>query len=168
LGLKQEMTALAVYQKGGILISVPFGEIQRQIVANTPESMRVLLYRRMMLRIAEKLAHEHGCLALVTGEALAQVASQTLSNLASVESVATIPVLRPLIGMDKIEIVDQAQKIGTFNISIKPHEDCCTFMIPKSPRTRSRSEELETVEKKLDIEGSVLKGIKESKIYELT
>lgn len=160
--------ALAVYQKGGILISVPFGEIQRQIVANTPESMRVLLYRRMMLRIAEKLAREHGCLALVTGEALAQVASQTLSNLASVESVATLPVLRPLIGMDKMEIVDQAQKIGTFNISIKPHEDCCTFMIPKSPRTRSRPEELETAEKKLDIEGSVLKGVKESKIYELT
>lgn len=159
---------LAQYQDGGIMISIPFGEIQRQIVANTPQDFRVLLYRRMMLRIAELLAKQHLCLGLVTGECLSQVASQTLSNLATIESVACLPVFRPLIGMDKVEIIDQARKIGTFDISIRPHEDCCSFMLPKHPKTRSRSEELENIEKGLDVDGMVKKGVEESKIYELT
>ncbi|MDO8608412.1 MAG: tRNA uracil 4-sulfurtransferase ThiI [Phaeospirillum sp.] len=159
---------LAQFQNGGTLISVPFGEIQRQIVAKTPEEYRVLLYRRMMLRIAEALAKKHQCQALVTGECLSQVASQTLSNLTSIEAVATIPVFRPLIGMDKVEVIHQAEKIGTFLISNKPHEDCCSFMIPKHPRTRSRPEDLERLESGLEIDSWVEKGVKESKIFELT
>ena len=159
--------ALAEYQDGGILISIPFGEIQKQIVTSIPESYRVLIYRRMMLRIAEVLAKEYRCLGLVTGESLSQVASQTLSNLAAIEDVAALPVFRPLIGMDKIEIIAEAQKIKTFETSIQPHEDCCSFMIPKSPKTRSSAEELSRIETGLEIDSLVAKGVKEAKIFEL-
>lgn len=158
---------LCEYQDPSLLISIPFGEIQRQIVAAVPEEYRVILYRRMMLRMAQALAREYRCLALVTGESLSQVASQTLSNLAAIESVATLPVFRPLIGMDKMEIVDQARKIGTFEISIRPHEDCCSFMIPKHPRTRSRAEDLERIESNLEIDAWVVKGVKEAKVIHL-
>ena len=160
--------ALGEYQDGGRLISVPFGEIQKEIIAKTPENYRVLLYRRMMLRIAEKMAKEHGCLALATGESLSQVASQTLSNLTSIEQAIALPVLRPLIGMDKSEIIDEAKKIGTFNISIQPHEDCCSFMMPKHPKTRSMPQELEALEKDLEIDALVQKGVKESRIFDVS
>lgn len=159
---------LALFQNGGQLLSVPFGEIQRQIVAKVPEEYRILLYRRMMLRIAEALANQHGCQALVTGESLSQVASQTLSNLAAVEQAATLPVFRPLIGMDKLEIIDQARRISTFDISTKPHEDCCTFMVPKHPATRSRWKDLERMEADLEIDSWVEKGVKEAKSYQLS
>lgn len=158
---------LTEYQNSGILISVPFGEIQRQIVAKTEEGYRVLLYRRMMLRIAEKLAREYGAQALVTGESLSQVASQTLSNLATIEKVSTLPVFRPLIGMDKVEIIDEARKIGTFDISIRPHEDCCSFMVPKHPKTSSKAEVLEQIERDLEVDEWIVKGVKEGKIFEL-
>lgn len=157
---------LCEYQDDGVLISIPFGEIQRQIIAKTPEEYRVILYRRMMLRMAQTLAREYHCQALVTGESLSQVASQTLSNLATIESVATLPVFRPLIGWDKMEIVAEAQKIGTFEISIRPHEDCCSFMIPKHPRTRSRAEDLERMESNLEIDAWVAKGVKEAKVIQ--
>ncbi|OGQ05992.1 MAG: tRNA 4-thiouridine(8) synthase ThiI [Deltaproteobacteria bacterium RIFCSPLOWO2_01_44_7] len=159
---------LANYQDGGSLLCVPFGEIQRQIVSKAPEDYRVLLYRRMMLRIAENLAIKNGCQALVTGEALSQVASQTLSNLSAIESVSNLPVFRPLIGMDKLEIIEQARKIGTFDISIKPHEDCCSLMLPKHPKTRSTKEGLDRVELRLEIDSLVKKGVEEVKTYELT
>ncbi|MDP2600780.1 MAG: tRNA uracil 4-sulfurtransferase ThiI [Deltaproteobacteria bacterium] len=159
--------ALGEYQDGGRMISIPFGEIQKEIIAKTPENYRVLVYRRMMLRIAEKMAKEHGCLALATGESLSQVASQTLSNLTSIEQAVTMPVLRPLIGMDKTEIIDEARKIGTFNTSIQPHEDCCSFMIPKHPKTKSTCEELERIEKDLEIDALVQKGVKECKVFDL-
>ena len=158
---------LAQFQDGGVFLSVPFGEIQRQIIAKTPEAFRVLLYRRMMLRIAEVLAREYKCLGLVTGESLSQVASQTLSNLAAIESVVDMPLFRPLIGMDKIEIIEEAKKFKTFEISIRPHDDCCSFMLPKFPKTNSRIEELDAIEKGLDIDSLVQKGVKEAKSYQL-
>ncbi len=158
---------LSQYQNGGKLIEIPFGEIQRSLIAKTPEEYRVILYRRMMLRIAEKMASEFGCLGLITGESLSQVASQTLSNLTTIESAVDIPIFRPLIGMDKMEIVEEAKKIGTFELSTAPHEDCCSFMIPKHPKTRSTPTELATIEKDLDIDALVQKGVKESKIFDL-
>lgn len=158
---------LSHYQEGGIFLSIPFGEIQRQIVAKAQESYRILLYRRMMMRIAEVLAKEYRCMGLVTGDSLSQVASQTLSNLATIESVVDIPVYRPLIGMDKNEIVIEAKKIGTFETSIRPHPDCCSLMIPKRPRTNSRPEILESMEKDLAIDSWVEMGVKNAKVYEL-
>lgn len=158
---------LAQYQGGGLLLAVPFGEIQRQIVAKSEAAWRVLLYRRMMLRIAEVLAREHGCLGLVTGESLSQVASQTLSNLNTIERAIELPVHRPLIGMDKVEIVEEARRFGTFDLSIRPHPDCCSFMVPKHPKTRSNPKDLEKIEADLALDDWVARGVKEAKKYEL-
>ncbi|OGQ22075.1 MAG: tRNA 4-thiouridine(8) synthase ThiI [Deltaproteobacteria bacterium RIFCSPLOWO2_02_FULL_44_10] len=148
--------------QGVKLALVPFGNIQQKIVRETSEAYRVLLYRRFMMRIAEVLAKGEGAEALVTGEALSQVASQTLSNLASIESVLTLPLLRPLVGMDKQEIVDQAKKIGTFQTACEPHDDCCSFLMPQFPKTHSNLQEMESVESSLDIEALVQLGIKET------
>lgn len=155
------------FQSSAKFFSVPFGEIQRKIIAATSEPYRVLLYRRLMFRIAEKIAREHRLQGLVTGESLAQVASQTLENLAAIESVVSIPVYRPLVGMDKEEIVAQARRIGTFEKSTEPHDDCCSFMTPKRPKTKARIRELDEEEKRLDIDGLVVKGVKETQIIQL-
>lgn len=143
----------------GRLMMVPLGNIQRKIVTVTSEEYRVILYRRFMVRLAEILAKELKAEALVTGEALGQVASQTLSNIATVSSVATMPILRPLIGFDKQEIVDQAIKIGTYDISIEPHQDCCQFLEPRHPITKSTIEELQKVEEALDISALIKEGL---------
>jgi tRNA uracil 4-sulfurtransferase len=134
------------------LAMVPFGEIQKHIVANAPEPYRVILYRRYMVRMAEALAREAGAKALITGDSLGQVASQTLSNMTTIEAVAALPILRPLVGMDKDEITRDAKRIGTFELSIEPHQDCCSFLEPKRPATKSRVVELERVEADLDLE----------------
>ena len=112
-----------------------------------------------MLRIAEALGRRSGALALVTGESVGQVASQTLHNLARVDEVADLPVLRPLIGMDKLEITAQAQAIGTFEISIEPDADCCTLFVPRHPGTRTSREEVAAVESRLDVAGLVAQGV---------
>lgn len=138
---------------------VPFGEIQQKIVVSVPPAYRVIMYRRFMLRIAERVAHMEKALALVTGDALSQVASQTLSNLATIGSVTSLPILRPLVGMDKQEIVDEARKIGTFDIAIQPHDDCCTFLMPDKPVTHTTISEVEGLEKGLDIEAMVNLGL---------
>jgi tRNA uracil 4-sulfurtransferase len=111
--------------------------------------------RRMMFRIAERLAEKHGALALITGESLGQVASQTMESIKVIEQVTTIPVFRPLIGMDKEEITVIAKKIGTFPISIRPYEDCCTVFLPEFPVTRPRLADVEEAESALDIEALV-------------
>lgn len=158
---------LATFQGGGLLLAVPFGAIQREIVAKVPEAWRVLLYRRIMLRIAEGLAKEHVCEGLVTGESLSQVASQTLSNLAAIDRAVSLPVFRPLIGMDKVEIVAEARAFGTYDFSIQPHEDCCSFMVPRHPKTRSTPEMLEKWETLFDLDGWMAQGVKEAKSCEL-
>jgi thiamine biosynthesis protein ThiI len=122
---------------------VPFGEIQRQIVAAVARPLRVVLYRRMMLRIAEAIARKEKAKALVTGESLGQVASQTLDNMAVIQQAARMPILRPLVGMDKQEIIDQARRIGTFDISSIPDQDCCQLFVPKHPATKARYDEVE-------------------------
>jgi thiamine biosynthesis protein ThiI len=132
------------------LFLVPFGEIQQQIVGATPPSYRVVLYRRYMIRIATALAQRTGAKALVTGESLGQVASQTLENLGVIEAASTLPILRPLIGMDKTEIICQARAIGTYPISIRPDQDCCTLFVPRHPATRATLSAIEAAEQALD------------------
>ncbi|MEK6538579.1 MAG: tRNA uracil 4-sulfurtransferase ThiI [Nitrospirota bacterium] len=149
----QDLTEiLNQYQQPVKTYLLPFGEIQKEIVLSVPPKYRVVIYRRMMLRIAERIAGETGALALITGDSLGQVASQTLENITTTEDAATLPVLRPLIGMDKGEIIDQAIRIGTYDISIIPDQDCCQLFIPKNPAVRTIIREIERVEKKLDIE----------------
>lgn len=131
------------------LVTVPFGELQKKIVTGTPAKYRIMLYRRFMVRIANELARRNDARALVSGEALGQVASQTLFNLSTIESVSGMPILRPLIGMDKQEIVDEAKRIGTFKMSIEPHDDCCSFLMPRNPVTRTIPRDMEHVEKSL-------------------
>jgi thiamine biosynthesis protein ThiI len=137
------------------LFLVPFAPVQQQVVVSVLPALRVVVYRRLMLRIAERLAQRLGAHALVTGDVLGQVASQTIENLAVVGRVVTLPVLRPLVGFDKEEITVEAQQLGTYDISIVPDEDCCTLFTPPFPATRARLREVEAAEVDLDIEGLV-------------
>jgi thiamine biosynthesis protein ThiI len=144
---------LSAYQGPSDLYVVPFGELQRALVQQAPAEPRIVLYRRFMLRIAERIAAPGVVRALVTGDSLGQVSSQTLGNIDTISRAARLPVLRPLIGMDKLEIVARARQIGTFEISIEADQDCCSFLQPPSPATWTHPAELEAVEAKLDVEG---------------
>lgn len=135
--------------------SVPMGEAQREISLSADPSLRILLYRRLMLRVAERIAAERQALAVVTGESLGQVASQTLENLHAVGSIATLEILRPLIGVDKIEIIAEAERIGTYKISAEPHQDCCTLFEPRDPVTRCSPERLDVAESGYDVAAMV-------------
>lgn len=138
------------------LTMFPFAEpIQQTIVKEAPQRYRVILYRRFMMRLAERAARAKRASCLVTGEALGQVASQTIENMATVEAVAGLPILRPLVGTSKAQIIETARRIGTFETSIEPHDDCCSYLMPRSPATRSTPEELADVEKVFDIDGLV-------------
>ena len=142
---------LTEFQNRSRLFLVPFGEIQQQVVLSVPGPMRVVIYRRLMMRIAEAIARERRAQALVTGDVVGQVASQTLENLAAINAVATLPVLRPLIGMDKDEITAEAQRLGTYPISIIPDQDCCTLFTPKHPATKARQADVLEAEKALAV-----------------
>jgi thiamine biosynthesis protein ThiI len=150
---------LTEWQYRSQLFLVPLGEIQREVVLAVPPPLRVIVYRRMMVRIAERLGRQTGALALATGESLGQVASQTLTNIARVDEVASMPILRPLIGMDKLEITGEAQRLGTFEISIEPDADCCTLFVPRHPATALRRWEVEAAERRLDLERLVQMGV---------
>ena len=134
---------------------VPFTAIQEELRRSCPEALFTILMRRFMMRIAQKVAGRIQAGALVTGESLGQVASQTLDAMACTNAVCTLPVLRPVVGMDKEEIVRIARRIGTFETSILPYEDCCTVFTPKHPRTKPKLEELEEAEAALDVEAMV-------------
>ena len=154
--LAERLTRWQYYSR---LYLVPFGEIQRSVVLAVPGPARVVIYRRLMMRIAEALGRRAGAAALVTGDSLGQVASQTLQNLACIEGAAGLPVLRPLIGMDKLEITAQAQVLGTFETSIEPDADCCTLFVPKHPGTRVSREEAAAMEARLDVAALVAQGV---------
>ena len=143
---------LTTWQQRSRLYMVAFGDIQQQVVLAVPPPMRVVIYRRLMLRIAEKIARARQAKALVTGEVVGQVASQTLENLQVIGHVATLPVFRPLIGMDKEEIMAEARTLGTYPISIIPDQDCCTLFTPRNPLTRARLEVVEAAERALPVE----------------
>jgi thiamine biosynthesis protein ThiI len=155
---------LVPYQFHAKLYRVPFEAIQREIVRYAPEDYRVLLYRRMMLRIAQVLAKGARSLALVTGDSLGQVASQTLRNLIAVESAARMPVFRPLIGTDKMEIVATARKIGTYETSSEPFHDCCPVFMPRTPALYASAGELDEAESKLDIRALIAQGVRETSV----
>ncbi|GMV48713.1 MAG: putative tRNA sulfurtransferase [Nitrospirae bacterium] len=159
---------LTTYQYHARLFVVPFGEIQREIVAQAPSPFRVVLYRRLMVRITEELARREGCWALVTGDSLGQVASQTSENLSVIEAAAELPILRPLIGMDKIEITEQAQQLGTFTTSIEPDQDCCKLFVPLHPSTRTRLDDVLRIERGLEIGTLVKQGIERAEQSEFT
>ncbi len=133
------------------LYLVPFVEIQRHIMTQAPASYRVILYRRAMLLIAEAIAEKVNAQALVTGENVGQVASQTLSNMRAIEEVTPLPILRPLAGDNKEEIINEARRIGTYQISIEPYEDCCSVFVPKHPETRANLEKVREIESALDL-----------------
>lgn len=141
------------------LAIVPFTEIQEEIGKHCPEDYFTLIMRRMMMRIACRVSEADGCLGLVTGESLGQVASQTLPAIAATDEVCTMPVLRPLIGMDKEEIIAISKKIDAFDISILPYEDCCTVFTPKHPHTKPKPGQCEEAEKNLDIEPLIERAI---------
>jgi thiamine biosynthesis protein ThiI len=140
---------------------VAFGEIQQQVVLSVPGPMRVVIYRRLMMRIAERIARARGAQALVTGDVVGQVASQTLENLAVVGSVVTLPVFRPLIGMDKEEITAEATRIGSYPVSIIPDQDCCTLFTPRNPLTRARLADIEAAEEALPIDDLVGRAVQD-------
>jgi tRNA uracil 4-sulfurtransferase len=149
---------LTGWQYESCLCLVPFGEIQREVVLSVPPPVRVVVYRRLMVRIAEALGRRHGAQALVSGESLGQVASQTLINLARINEAASMPILRPLIGMDKLEITAEARRLGTYEISIEPDADCCTLFTPRHPATGVSAAELARAESRLDIPRLVSQG----------
>ena len=152
------------YQFSSKLYLVPFAEIQKEILLKTQARFRVILYRRMMLKIAETIAKKEGAQALVTGESLGQVASQTLENIRVIEEAVKMPVFRPLIGKDKEEIIQIAKKIGTYEISIIPHQDCCARFLPKHPETRAKINDIKREEKKLEIKTLIRESIKNAEI----
>ena len=148
----QEIAELLTrHQLSSRLYVVAFGELQQRIVVSAPPPLRVVLYRRLMVRIADRLARTSKAKALVTGESVGQVASQTIENLAVINDVTTLPVLRPLIGSDKEEITNEARALGTYPISIIPDQDCCTLFTPRNPATKARREAVERAEAELPI-----------------
>ncbi len=149
--VRRILQILSRFQMESILFLVPFAEVQREIVAFAPPPKRVVLYRRFMIRIAQAIAQKEGASALVTGDSLGQVASQTLENIRTISAVASLPVFRPLIGADKEEIMNTARDIGTYEISIQPDQDCCSLFVPRHPETMSSLEKAESSELELDI-----------------
>lgn len=153
---------MALYSNRMVVHMVPFTKIQEQIAHYCHDNMRIPIMRRIMLRIAEKIARQRDCLAIFTGDNLGQVASQTMESLYAINAVANMPVLRPCITMEKEEIVRIAQKIGTYETSILPYEDCCTVFVPKDPKTKPKVDACEKEEAKLDIPALVAEAIAET------
>jgi thiamine biosynthesis protein ThiI len=152
----REIAALLTkHQLRSRLMLVPFGELQQQVVIGVPPELRVVIYRRMMLRIAERLARKARARALVTGDVVGQVASQTLENMTVIGQATSLEILRPLVGMDKDEITAEAVRIGTYPISIIPDQDCCTLFTPKHPATRARLAAVERAELALPIDAMI-------------
>jgi len=155
---------LKKFGSSGKIYLVPFAEIQKQIMIKCPEKFRIILYRRLMLMIAEKIARREKCKALITGDSLAQVASQTVENLFTVGQASNMLLLRPLISFDKEDIIKIARKIETYEISNLPHDDCCTRLMPKKPELRSNLEEILEVEKFLDISSLIEQALNKVEI----
>jgi thiamine biosynthesis protein ThiI len=157
--VRELVALLTQFQYHSWLFLVPFGEIQQRVVLSVAPPLRVVIYRRLMMRIAQAVARQHRGQALVTGEVVGQVASQTLENLTVINEVAALPVLRPLIGMDKEEITAEAQRLGTYPISIIPDQDCCTLFTPRHPATRARRRDVLAAEAALPIDEIVEQAV---------
>jgi len=157
---------LTAFQQRSRLVLVPFAEVQQQVLLTVAPDLRVVMYRRLMMRIAERLARRWHARALVTGEVIGQVASQTLDNLTTIGGATTMQILRPLVGMDKDEITAQAQRLGTFPISIIPDQDCCTLFTPKHPATHVTPRQIEEAEALLPIDDLVSAAVAASEVEE--
>jgi tRNA uracil 4-sulfurtransferase len=155
---------LTRYQYTSSLYVVPLAPSQQLIAASAPESLRTLLYRRMMMRIATDIGHRESAGALVTGDSLGQVASQTLENLGVVEDAAGLPVLRPLVGRDKEEIVAEATMLGTFTVSSAPCQEACVLFEPKRPATKATIPQVRAAEEGLDLDALVAEAVKASDV----
>lgn len=164
--VRELATLLTQYQYDSRLFLVPFGEIQQRVVLSVAPPLRVVVYRRLMMRIAETIALQHRGQALVTGEVVGQVASQTIENMTSINNVVSMPVLRPLIGMDKEEITAEAQRLGTYPVSIIPDQDCCTLFTPNHPVTKARWIDVERAEQPLPIADIVRDAVAAAQIEE--
>jgi tRNA uracil 4-sulfurtransferase len=148
------------------LVTVPIGEAQQQIAITSEPSLRVVLYRRLMVRIATALAESEGAGALVTGESVGQVSSQTLENIQAIGSATHLPILRPLIGFDKSEIMDEARVLGTEPISSVPDDDCCTVFVPAHPTTHATVAESEQAESLMDVEALVRQSLERQTYFD--
>lgn len=159
---------LAVYSGQFKVHFVPFLEVQKEIRDYAPESHNITIMRRMFLRIADSLATKRKALALVTGESLGQVASQTLESMNTINNVTNTPIIRPLITMDKLEIITKAQEIGTYGTAIRPYEDCCTLFVPRNPATKPSIKVAEKAESYMDVEGLINDAINRTKVVTIT
>ncbi len=157
--LKDLLKVLNTYQNDIRLQIVPFTKIQEAIYAHVPEPYCITIMRRMMVRIAERVAKKNHCLAIATGESVGQVASQTLESIITINDVTNFPILRPLCVLDKVSIIETSKKIGTFDISIRPYEDCCTIFKPKKPKTKPRIDEAERYETLFDYEAMIEEAV---------
>ena len=157
---------LPQHQFSSRLYLAPLSEIQKQIIVSTPPAFRVILYRRFMVRITEILAQRQGAVAIVTGESCGQVSSQTLDNIAVIDAAADMPILRPLIGMNKEEIVEMSRKMGTFSVSIQPDQDCCSLLVPKHPQTHARLETVLKLEAALPVDELVEAAVAGTEVKE--
>ena len=155
---------LTRHQFASSLSLVPLGDIQKRIIVSTPPAYRVILYRRFMVRITETLARRSGAKAIITGESCGQVSSQTLDNIAVIDRVAEMPVLRPLIGHNKEEIVQQAREIGTYPISIQPDQDCCSLFVPRHPETHASLEAISNIEAGLPVDELVQAALEATEV----
>ena len=160
-------TVLSHYQSRIHLYLVALTSIQKEILVKTKEKYRIILYRRFMFRIAEMIANKEKARALVTGESLGQVASQTLENIAAIEAVSSMPILRPLIGLDKLEIINLAKEYGTYDISILPDQDCCSLFLPKSPATKAKTQFIEAEEENLAVDNLIQEAIDSIEIIKI-
>lgn len=165
----QDLTRKLTKFGGNIqFIEVPFTEIQEEIKEKAPEAYLMTLTRRFMMRITDRIREERRGLVIINGESLGQVASQTLESMQAINAVTTTPVIRPVVTMDKLEIIDIAQKIDTFDISIQPFEDCCTIFAPDRPKTNPKIKNVEQYEARLDVEGLVERAVAGITITEIT
>ena len=146
---------------------VPFTEIQLAINDNCPEDQLTIIMRRIMMRIAEIIARKTNSMALITGESMGQVASQTMQSLYCTDSAVNMPVFRPLIGMDKVEVIDIARKIDTFETSILPYEDCCTVFVAKHPQTKPKLEKIMKSEAAVDFEPLIERAVEATEVIVL-
>ncbi len=155
---------LSEYALRSKIYLVPFAEVQRHIMVDTPIETRVILYRRYMMRLAEHIAMREKARVLVTGDSVGQVASQTIENIDVVSRAISMPILRPLVGDDKVEIIDIARRIGTYNISVQPDQDCCSLFVPKHPETKANRIEIEKSESRLDVESTLRASLESAEV----
>jgi len=160
--IEQLATILSTYQPRTQLFIVPFADIQKTIIAHVPANFRMIVYRRFMVRIAERIALQKKAKGLITGDSVGQVASQTLENLTSVHAVSSMFIASPLIGMNKRQIMDEAHRIGTYETSILPYDDCCSMFIAKHPATKSTPDEMAAYEEKIDIDSVISEALKQA------